>query len=107
MERRPPRAADNWRGTMRARSITLWVALVLAAVCSTVAAPLAAAGPAVLDPAPQAKWTVMVYMDGGNDLEPWITREIEREMAATGSSADVESVALEPVAAISLSTVSY
>lgn len=79
---------------MRARSITLWVALVLAAVCSTVAAPLAAAGPSVLDPAPQAKWTVMVYMDGDNDLEPWITRDIDREMAATGSSADVQIVAL-------------
>jgi Clostripain family len=79
---------------MHARSITLCVALLLAAVCCTAAAPLAAAGPAVLDPAPQAKWTVMVYMDGDNDLEPWITRDIDREMAATGSSADVQIVAL-------------
>jgi hypothetical protein len=84
---------------MRARSIILCVTLLLAAVWCAAAAPLAAAGPsalgpAALAPAPQAKWTVIVYMDGDNSLEPWITRDIDRELAATGSNADVQVVAL-------------
>ena len=36
----------------------------------------------------------MVYMDGDNDLEPWITHDIDKEMAAVGSSADVQVIAL-------------
>ena len=49
------------------------------------AAPLAA---------PQAKWTVMVYMSGDNNLEDYIVKDIETELAPTGSSANVQVVAL-------------
>jgi hypothetical protein len=55
--------------------------------------PAAALSPAVPPSAPAA-WTVMVYMDGDNDLEPWVTHDLDREMAAVGSNADVQVVAL-------------
>jgi len=45
-------------------------------------------------PTPRAKWTVMVYMSGDNDLEPYIVSDIETELAFTGSTADVQVVAL-------------
>ena len=44
--------------------------------------------------APQAKWTVMVYMSGDNNLESYIVSDIETELAPTGSSANVQVVAL-------------
>ena len=61
------------------------VALILAAVGS--ASPAAAA-------APQAKWTVMVYMSGDNNLEDFIVKDLELEIGAAGSNADVQIVAL-------------
>jgi hypothetical protein len=45
-------------------------------------------------PAPQAKWTVMVYMSGDNDLEDFIAKDLELELAPLGSSANVQVVAL-------------
>jgi hypothetical protein len=42
----------------------------------------------------KAKWTVMVYMSGDNDLESYVVPDIETELASTGSSADVQVVAL-------------
>lgn len=41
-----------------------------------------------------AKWTVMVYMSGDNNLEEFIAKDIETELAPTGSSANVQVVAL-------------
>ncbi len=51
-------------------------------------------GVASAAPAAPAKWTVMVYMSGDNNLEDYIDSDIETELAATGSSADVQVVAL-------------
>ncbi len=45
-------------------------------------------------PPPQAKWTVMVYMSGDNDLEGYVVGDIEQELAAAGSTAAVQVVAL-------------
>jgi hypothetical protein len=45
-------------------------------------------------PPPRAKWTVMVYISGDNNLEDYVVKDIELELAATGSSADVQVVAL-------------
>ena len=45
-------------------------------------------------PAARAKWTVMVYISGDNDLEPYVVSDIETELAFTGSTADVQVVAL-------------
>lgn len=66
-------------------ALTMMVVFVL---LSTVIGTAAAA------PAPQAKWTVMVYMSGDNNLEDYIVKDLELELAPTGSSANVQIVAL-------------
>ena len=38
--------------------------------------------------AAQAKWTVMVYMSGDNELEDYIVKDIEEELGLVGSSVD-------------------
>lgn len=43
---------------------------------------------------PKAKWTVMVYMSGDNNLESYLVSDIETELAATGLSPNVQVVAL-------------
>lgn len=45
-------------------------------------------------PATPANWTVMVYISGDNNLEDYVVLDIEQELAPTGSSADVQVVAL-------------
>jgi hypothetical protein len=45
-------------------------------------------------PAPKAKWTLMIYMAGDNNLEPYIASDIAIELASAGSNADVQIVAL-------------
>lgn len=55
---------------------------------------LAAAPAVAAPPAPQARWTVMVYMSGDNNLEDYIVKDIEQELGLQGSSADVQIVAL-------------
>jgi len=42
----------------------------------------------------QEKWTFMVYMDADNDLESYITSDIETALAVPGSSPDVNVVTL-------------
>jgi hypothetical protein len=42
----------------------------------------------------RAKWTVMVYISGDNSLESYVTKDIETELAPTGSTAAVQVVAL-------------
>lgn len=43
---------------------------------------------------PKAKWTVMVYMSGDNNLESYLVSDIETELAATGLGPNVQVVAL-------------
>lgn len=64
---------------------------VFAAVFALLFAPLS---PARAAPAPRAKWTVMVYISGDNNLEDYVVKDIELELAPTGSSANVQVVAL-------------
>ncbi|MGB8982380.1 MAG: clostripain-related cysteine peptidase, partial [Anaerolineales bacterium] len=45
-------------------------------------------------PATPANWTVMVYISGDNNLEDYVVLDIEQELAPTGSSVDVQVVAL-------------
>jgi len=52
------------------------------------------AGSASAAPAARAKWTVMVYISGDNNLEDYVVRDLELELAPTGSSANVQVVAL-------------
>ena len=58
-------------------------------VCVALAAAVATAAP----PA-NAKWTVMVYMSGDNNLEDYIVNDLELELGALGSNADVNVIAL-------------
>ncbi len=51
-------------------------------------------GHAQAAPAAQAKWTVMVYISGDNNLEDYVVKDLELELALTGSSANVQVVAL-------------
>jgi hypothetical protein len=66
--------------------IMLIFMLLITQVGSVCAAPAAQAA--------QAKWTVMLYISGDNDLESYVVSDIETELAATGSSADVQVIAL-------------
>ena len=45
-------------------------------------------------PPARAKWTVMVYISGDNNLEDYVVKDLELELAPTGSSASVQVVAL-------------
>lgn len=45
-------------------------------------------------PVPQARWTIMVYMSGDNNLEDYIVKDIEEELGVAGSDANVKIVAL-------------
>ena len=55
---------------------------------------LSLTGTASAAPAARAKWTVMVYISGNNNLEDYVVKDIETELAPTGSTADVQVVAL-------------
>ena len=86
------------RSLVLALVLTACAALISAVVAPSVRAagspaPLLAPPPA-LAPAPEAAWTVLVYMDGDNDLEKWVAHDIDEELGAVGSNADVQVVVL-------------
>ena len=65
--------------------LTLVIVFILAASLT---------GSATAAPAARAKWTVMVYISGDNNLEDYVVKDIETELAPTGSSTNVQVVAL-------------
>ncbi len=69
-------------------NLIVTVAILLSAILSTSIGSVQAA------PAANAKWTVMVYISGDNNLEDYVVKDIELELAPTGSSANVQVVAL-------------
>ncbi|MEI6451999.1 MAG: clostripain-related cysteine peptidase [Actinomycetes bacterium] len=75
---------------MRKGFVLVTLVALLALVC--IAAPAAFAAPA----APQAAkaWTVMVYIDGDNNLEGYVVKDIETELSALGSNANVNVVCI-------------
>jgi hypothetical protein len=58
--------------------------------------PTASYTPPALPTFPQASkpWTIMVYMDGDNNLEDYIVKDLESELSLLGSNANVNVVAL-------------
>jgi hypothetical protein len=67
------------------------------AQAATKAKPQPTPTPTVTPPPPPtdtAAWTVMVYLDGDNNLEKYVTLDIENELCALGSNADVNVVTL-------------
>ncbi len=72
---------------MRRMTFIITIIVVLGLAVSLTGSAAAAA------PAP-IKWTVMVYMSGDNNLEDYIVKDLETELAPTGSTANVQVVAL-------------
>jgi len=72
---------------MRKISFALTILIVLGLAASLTGSVTAA-------PPTKAKWTVMVYISGDNDLEDFVVSDIETELAPTGSSPNVQVVAL-------------
>jgi len=73
---------------MRKLQFVLTVLIVFVLMMSLTGGALAA------PPTPRADWTVMVYISGDNNLEDYVVSDIETELAPTGSTADVQVVAL-------------
>jgi hypothetical protein len=72
------------------RRINFVLTLVIVFVLAASLTGSATAAPAVARP----KWTVMVYISGDNNLEDYVVKDIETELAPTGSGAEVQVVAL-------------
>jgi hypothetical protein len=72
------------KSSRRFISLMLLLGLLISTTGSAFAAP----------PAARAKWTVMVYISGDNNLEDYVVKDLELELAPTGSSANVQVVAL-------------
>ena len=73
-----------YKSTRMFISLMVLLGLILSTTGSALAAP----------PVPRAKWTVMVYISGDDNLEDYVVKDLELELAPTGSSADVQVVAL-------------
>ena len=81
------------RGCSRTNVAVLLVSLAtLVLLLAAFAAPAGAKG-RTRPPVAKA-WTVMVYMNGDNNLEKWVTLDIENELCALGSNADLNVVTL-------------
>ena len=61
---------------------------------SLVGALLLASAALAAPPTAQARWTVMVYVSGDNNLEDYVVKDIEEELGLAGSNAEVKIVAL-------------
>jgi hypothetical protein len=68
--------------------------LLLALAAAVLVTGALTAGPVVAAPAPQARWTVMVYISGDNNLEDYVVKDLELELGGAGSNADVQILAL-------------
>ena len=71
------------------KSLRMFVTVIAVIVLLAVSAGATGAAP----PA-RAKWTVMVYISGDNNLEDYVVKDIELELAPTGSSTNVQVVAI-------------
>lgn len=68
----------------------LFVTFVVLFVLVSTLAGTASAAP----PASQAKWTVMVYISGDNNLEAYVVKDIEEELGLVGSNTEIKILAL-------------
>lgn len=72
------------------KSVNLTVMLLLIGMMLVVSV----GGVSATAPAARAKWTLMVYISGDNNLEDYVVKDIELELGALGSNADVQIIAL-------------
>ena len=75
-------------GTLK-HSVWLLVVVVLVGAAALMTAAAASAAPL-----PAKAWTVMVYIDGDNNLEDYVVKDIETELSALGSNAGVNVIAI-------------
>ncbi|MCK6539903.1 MAG: clostripain-related cysteine peptidase [Anaerolineales bacterium] len=73
---------------MRRSTRSFVTSVILFVLLSTLGGSASAAPPT------RAKWTVMVYISGDNNLESYVVPDIETELGAVGSNADVQIIAL-------------
>ena len=74
------------------RKILFLAALALLVVIAL--AVVSTASAATTFPQPTKQWTVMVYIAGDNSLETYVTKDIDTELSALGSNANVNVVCL-------------
>jgi hypothetical protein len=76
---------------MRKKTRSLFTLVLLLVLLSTLTGTAIAA-----PPIPRAKWTVMVYISGDNNLEDYVVKDIELELAPelSVSSTDIQVIAL-------------
>jgi hypothetical protein len=72
------------------KTTRLFVKFVVSLVLLSMLAGTAFAAPRTS----QAKWTVMVYISGDNNLEDYVVKDIEEELGLVGSNADIKILAL-------------
>ena len=70
----------------------LFISVLALLVMTALAA--ASTASATTFPQPTKAWTVMVYIDGDNNLEDYVVKDIETELSALGSNAIVNVVCL-------------
>ncbi|MGD8474631.1 MAG: clostripain-related cysteine peptidase [Anaerolineae bacterium] len=78
------------RTSYRTTTLIAIVILLLAQTAPAIAGPPPGKG----KPPTQAKWTLMVYIVGDNNLDEYVPLDIETELAPAGSNEDVAVVAL-------------
>jgi hypothetical protein len=74
---------------MRKTTRSFFTLIALLVLFSTLAGTAFAA-----PPTPKAKWTVMIYISGDNNLEDYVVKDIEEELGLVGSNADIKILAL-------------
>ena len=72
--------------------VAISICFASASTASAESVSSAASAIPLATPLPQKAWTIMVYIDGDNDLEKYVTLDIERELCEPGSNADVNVV---------------
>jgi hypothetical protein len=85
----------NKRTALKISTILAIVVLLIAQAAPAAATPPPGKG----KPPPPAKWTLMVYIVGDNNLDDYVPLDIETELAPAGSNEDVAVVALADRAA--------
>ena len=81
--------AKSMENVMYKTTRSFFTLIALLVLFSTLAGTASAA-----QPTPKAKWTVMVYMSGDNNLENYVVKDIEEELGLVGSNADIKILAL-------------
>lgn len=87
-------ALGNLFSAMGRQNWCQWLLVSFAVGCLTMNLPAWAADLSTRNIPAKADWTVLVYMSGDNDLDEYIVKDLENELAQPGSNAQVKVLAL-------------